>query len=119
MAVRHKAPLAKSWQKLAAADHLALIEANPPEQLGLRMGAQPRSGRILIAIDVDTAKGGEATMAALETELGPLPETLTQRTGGGGWHYVFEWPHGAASYAPPNSTERVGAGVDIRGEGGH
>lgn len=119
MAARDKRPLAKDWQILDPAEHLARIEADPPEQIGLRMGTQPRSGRSLVAIDIDTGKGGEESLQALVAELGPLPDTLAQRTGGGGWHYILEWPSAVAGQGPPNTVGKLGPGIDTRGDHGH
>src|SRR5205823_5185035 len=47
-------------------------------------------------------------------ERGELPSTPRQRTWSGGTHYVF-------AYAPgvKNSVSRLGAGLDVRGEGGY
>ena len=118
MAARQKRPLAQGWPTLDPAEHLARIEADPPEQIGLLMGPQ-RSGRILIAIDIDADKRGEETMAMLIAELGQLPDTLTQRTGGGGFHLILEWPAELADRCPTTSTEKLGPGIDIRGERGH
>ena len=65
MAARDKRPLAKGWQTLDPAEHLARIEAEPPEQIGLRMGKQPRAGRSLVAIDIDFDK-----VESLQRKLG-------------------------------------------------
>ncbi|MCE9567001.1 MAG: bifunctional DNA primase/polymerase [Planctomycetes bacterium] len=45
-------------------------------------------------LDVDPRHGGDALLARLETENGPLPRTVRSRTGGGGWHYYFTSPPG-------------------------
>lgn len=117
MAVRGKRPVARGWQALAADEHLAAITADAPPQIGLRMGTQ-RDGRVLIAIDVD-GDAGKATLAQLERDLGALPPTLTQRTGGGGLHHIYVWPAALAQRCPTTSSGKLGAGIDIRGERGH
>lgn len=117
MAVRGKRPTARGWQAIDAEAHLAAIRTDPPPQIGLRMGTQ-RDGRVLIAIDVDGA-AGQQTLSQLETELGTLPPTLSQRTGGGGMHHVFVWPAALAKRCPTTSSGKLGTGLDIRGERGH
>jgi hypothetical protein len=117
MAARAKRPLAKSWQTLEPRDHLARLELEPPEQIGLRMGAQ-RDGRLLIALDVDGIEG-EDSLERLGAELGTLPSTLEQRTPRGGRHLVFEWPRELASQCPTTSANKLGPRIDIRGQNGH
>lgn len=112
MAARNKRPLAKGWQALDPAEHLAAIERETPRQIGLRMGTQ-RDGRILVAVDVDDQLG----LAALEKELGILPPTLTQRTGSGGQHLVYVWP--SELEAPTTNASKLAKGIDIRCERGH
>jgi hypothetical protein len=46
----------------------------------------------LLVIDVDPRNGGDRTLSALLEAHGPFPTTPTQRTGGGGLHYLFERP---------------------------
>jgi hypothetical protein len=67
----------------------------------------------LVVIDVDPRHGGEASLASLEAEHGPLERTVEATTGGGGRHYYFAHPGGTV----PN---RVGfaSGMDLRGDGG-
>jgi putative DNA primase/helicase len=65
-------------------------------------------------VDIDPGHGGAETLAALEAKYGALPATLTSFTGGGGLHYFFRYVEGIR-----NSAGHVGAGIDIRGEGGY
>jgi hypothetical protein len=69
----------------------------------------------LVVLDIDPGHGGEVSVKALEAKFGPLPATLTVRTGGGGRHFYFTAP--ADSRPIPN---RVGLskGIDVRGDGG-
>ena len=65
-------------------------------------------------LDIDPKHGGDAALAALEAEQGPLPETAEVRTGGGGRHILFL----------PDSRVRcsagmLGNGLDVRGAGGY
>lgn len=46
----------------------------------------------LLVVDVDPRNGGDRNMAALLEEHGPFPLTPTQKTGGGGAHYLFRRP---------------------------
>jgi hypothetical protein len=69
----------------------------------------------LVVLDVDSYKGGADSLRALEQCYGPLPETVQQLTGGGGAHYLFAHPGSHIG----NSTDKVGGGIDIRGDGGY
>jgi hypothetical protein len=65
-------------------------------------------------LDVDPRHAGDVTLAALEEQHGALPDTAEVLTGGGGRHLYFRPVAGVR-----NSSGRVGAGLDIRGEGGY
>ena len=63
-------------------------------------------------IDVDGGDVGEASLAALEAEHGPLPPTLETKTPGGGRHLIF--------YGSIASTVRqLGSKLDTRSCGGY
>src|SRR5262245_31260539 len=47
------------------------------------------TGERVVALDVDPRHGGDETLQRLQTEQGPLPDTVTSLTGGGGVHYLF------------------------------
>lgn len=67
-------------------------------------------------LDVDPRHGGDATLELLEAKHGPLPTSLRARTGSGGAHILFRHPgDGRLS----NSSGRLGAGLDVRGDGGY
>jgi bifunctional DNA primase/polymerase-like protein len=70
----------------------------------------------LVVIDVDPAHGGEESLAKLEAKHGPLPDTLTSITGGGGRHLFFAHP---GEKVPNNAGTKLGKGLDIRGDGGY
>jgi len=58
------------------------------------LGIWPGASGLLV-IDVDRKPGkadGLETLRLLQDELGPLPDTPVQLTGGGGMHYVFALP---------------------------
>ena len=82
----------------------------PDANVGIATG-QP-SG--LLVLDIDIAKGGEESFRALEAQHGPFPATPTVLTGGGGRHLYFRHP----GYAIRNSAGKLGAGLDIRADGG-
>ena len=83
----------------------------PSAGIGIPTGAA--SG--LLVLDVDPRSGGDATLATLLDEHGPLPETSTSRTGGGGRHILFRYldvPIGC-------SVSRLGPGLDVKADGGY
>jgi RecA-family ATPase len=73
----------------------------------------------IFVVEADTPEGhdvdGIASLRALESEHGPLPETLTAESPSGSPHRYFNWP---ADKTIRNSTSKVAPGVDVRGEGG-
>jgi hypothetical protein len=78
----------------------------PNTNVGLITGA-------LVIVDVDGTQGREA-LAALQRAHRPLPPTLTALTGRG-MHVYFR----AGTHRIANSAGRLGAGLDVRGRGGH
>jgi hypothetical protein len=76
--------------------------------IGIRTG--PESG--ILVLDVDPRHGGDESLK----ELGPLPDTATVETGGGGWHPYFKYPAGVDIR---NSAGKLGLGLDIRANGGY
>lgn len=76
------------------------------------------TGSGLVVLDVDTAhdegKFGDETLADLEQQYGPLPETWTCLTGGGGVHYYFQCDDPALTVGAGFSP-----GLDYRGAGGY
>ena len=88
----------------------------PDALIGVPTG--PRSGIWAVDLDLDPDKGidGPAAMARLEAEHGPLPETVETRTPRGGLHLLFAWD---PERPVPNSCGKLGAGIDIRGDGGY
>ncbi len=83
----------------------------PDANIGIVTGAE--SG--ILVLDVD-GKQGEQSLIELERRYGPLPDSYTVRTGGGGQHLYFLWPKGADVR---NSQSRIAPGLDIRGNGGY
>ena len=79
----------------------------PDANVGVAVG--PRSG--LLALDIDPRNGGDDTFAELVSDLGPLPDTVEAKTGGGGRHLLFKRPGGEVK-------GKLGAGVDVLGSDG-
>jgi Bifunctional DNA primase/polymerase, N-terminal len=84
----------------------------PAANVGVPTGR--RSG--LLVLDADPRDGGLDSLTLLEREWGPLPGTARARTGGGGVHVFFAYPAGETVR---NSAGLLGAGLDVRGEGGY
>ena len=66
-------------------------------------------------LDIDPRNGGYKSLKRLKEELGPLPDTVTARTGGGGRHLVFKYPSFAVR--KDTSGKKFGRGVDILSDG--
>lgn len=83
-------------------------------QIGVATGEE--SGLFVLDVDVDEKRGinGYETLEYLESVHGPLPKTPCQRTGRGGMQYLFKFQDGLK-----NSTSKIGAGIDTRGQGGY
>lgn len=71
-----------------------------------------------VVLDIDTAKGGDTSLAALKTACGALPTTLESATGGGGRHLLFQWP-GVPVPNRVGTADTLGEGLDVRGDGGY
>jgi putative DNA primase/helicase len=83
----------------------------PDANIGLRTGQV--SG--LVVLDIDPRSGGEQSLEALEADYERLSVTVAAVTGGGGRHLFFRQP----SHEVRNSAGKLGAGLDVRGEGGY
>ena len=84
----------------------------PTANIGVRTGKT--SG--IWVLDVDPRHGGAVALAALESEHGALPATITATTPRGGKHMYWRWPTNGPEIR--NSVARVGDGLDVIGEGG-
>jgi len=82
----------------------------PDAGVGVAAGADAG----FFVLDVDERHGGEDSLAALVAEVGELPETVEQLTGGGR-HILFRHPGGTIK----NGTSELGAGLDVKGDGGY
>ena len=86
-----------------------LWRRNPGAMIGVPTGA-PIGAWVL---DIDPKHGGPDTLAALEAQHGVLPATLTAETTSGGRHYFFKHKAGV------RNRGALGAGIDVRGDGGY
>lgn len=86
-----------------------LWRRNPSAMVGVPTGA-PIGCWVL---DIDPKHGGPETLAALESTHGNLPATLTAETTSGGRHYFFKHQAGV------RNRGALGAGIDVRGDGGY
>jgi hypothetical protein len=84
---------------------------SPDANIGIAAGSE--SG--IIVLDIDPRNGGYKSLKRLKEELGPLPNTVTSRTGGGGRHHVFKYPSFAVR--KDTSGKKFGKGVDILSDG--
>ncbi len=85
----------------------------PNANLGLPTGEA--NGLVVLDVDCGGDKDGEAQLAKLLAEHGPLPETLEVRTPRGGRHIYFRHP----GTKVPSRTNYPLPALDVRGDGGY
>lgn len=105
--VNGKKPALKAWPEKATANPDTLRKWIKP---GLNIGLATGEGSGVVALDIDPRNGGADSLQRLINELGPLPETITSNTGGGGNHYLFQYQPGLKSSKPI-------AGIDFQSDG--
>jgi putative DNA primase/helicase len=110
-----KHPIVRGWQRSQANERTirARWTTWPSANVGLVTGGPGR----LVVLDVD-GDDGRQSLTHLEEEHGPLPETLTSATGGGGEQRLFHLPDDRHLDAIGNSVSKLGAGLDVRASGG-
>lgn len=83
---------------------------------GYNIGIATGNGIVVLDVDIDhdAGKYGDETLKALEQEHGPLPDTWTCLTGGGGIHYYFSCDDPALTVGTS-----IAPGLDFRGAGGY
>lgn len=109
-----KHPRIREWNRLATTDEATIRkwwQRFPKSNVGIATGCG------VLVLDVDSHKGGDASLSALEAEHGALPVTLTARTGGGGRHILFKTPAGVR-VSNIQASLKLGRGLDVRGDGG-
>jgi hypothetical protein len=112
-----KHPGISAWQREGTTDEAKIRHwwsQAPTHGIGIVCG--PESGLWVLDIDNADGKAGDESLIELLDAYGPLPETFEVITGSGGRHLYFAWPDG---YDIRNDQSgRLGADLDIRGEGG-
>ncbi|MGP0092182.1 MAG: bifunctional DNA primase/polymerase [Xanthobacteraceae bacterium] len=83
----------------------------PFANIGVATGSKSK----IIVLDIDPRNGGAETLKRLAAELGPLPDTITSDTGGGGQHLVFEYPD--FDVRKDSAGKVFGPGVDVLSNG--
>jgi len=110
---RGKKPLLKQWPQFASCD-VRQLEQWAVEFPGCNWGVATGAVSAVFVLDID-GDAGKASIEALAAQGCTLPDTLTVETGKG-WHVYFAVP--AATHIQ-NSVSSLGAGLDIRGDGGY
>lgn len=95
-----KHPRSNNWPKIATTDE-ATIRRWFTRWPDSNVGITPPKGCIIL--DIDPRNGGDKTLEKLIGNVDSI-ETPTQRSGGGGWHYVFEG----------DLTKSPGKGIDLK-----
>ena len=96
----------------------------PDANIGVRTGRASNlwvldidSGKSLVGPDGVIYPQGEQTLHQLEIQAGQrIPDTLTNMTGSGGRHLLFEYPEGEETY---RNRVNVAPSIDVRGENGY
>jgi putative DNA primase/helicase len=71
----------------------------------------------IFVVDEDPRHGGDKTLATFQGEHGKLPETPTQKTGGGGRHFLFKMvPQLLDLFRFP---KEIGPGLDLKFSNGY
>lgn len=112
---RDKKPLTKNGFKAATLDYTTICswwKRWPDANIGIPTGKA--SG--FIVLDIDAHKNGFESLKALEGKYGVFPDTMESVTGKGGRHKFFCY---RKEIDIRNSVEMLGAGLDIRGNGGY
>ena len=111
---KNKIPLKGSRGFKDAATNEAILTRAWDEHQDANIGMATGKIAEVWVLDID-GEAGSKSLTALENELGPLPETLEQRTGSGGRHLFFRWP----AAREVRNRQSLRPGIDIRGEGGY
>jgi len=110
---KEKVPLTAHGLKDASVE-LGVLEGwwakNPDANIGIVTGEV--AGIWVLDIDGEI---GSVSLLKTELELGPLPETLEQKTGGNGRQLFFAWPKGREI----RNKQALRTKIDVRGNGGY
>lgn len=94
---------------------MAMWEHFPQSLIGIRTGKV--SGLIVLDFDVHTTLKDGAAGYAMMMKNGWLYKTVSAKTGGGGGHLYYKHPGNIS--VPNDNRGKLGAGVDVKGEGGY
>jgi len=89
------------------------FENNPELNIGIATG--PRSK--IFVLDIDPRHQGNESIFELEKKHSKLPDTVSQKTGGGGDQLFFKYPDNGTEIKV--SAGVIAPGLDIRGKGGY
>jgi hypothetical protein len=121
---RQKRATMEKWQLLATTDRDQVATWFPiftsSDDDDLLSCAEPNiaiaTGHGLLVLDEDPRHGSVASVAALQLQHAKLPETRVARTPSGGRHRYYRV---LADRHVANSAGKLGAGLDVRGDGGY
>ena len=113
-----KKPITPNGFKAATTDTQVITKwwtGHPQANIAMPTGVT--SGVVVLDVDMDEGKkvDGEKSLAELVSQHDPLPPTLTVKTPRGGRHIYYQHPGGKV----PCSTSKLGAGLDVRADGGY
>lgn len=106
-----KHPRVNGWLEQATNDH-NLINTWWDLWSDANIGIATGSHSGVWVLDIDVKDNGLEELAKIQAENGPLPETVMQKTGSGGFHYFFTYDERV------NSGVRRLPGIDTRSDGG-
>jgi hypothetical protein len=107
-------PMDENWQRATVTGYESAYQAFGYDD-SINVGVATGQASGVWVLDVDPRHNGQVSMSELLAQHGPLPDTYTVQTPGGGWHHYWLMP---AGMDVRNSTSKVGPGIDVRGSGG-
>ncbi|KAB7786370.1 hypothetical protein F8B43_1771 [Methylorubrum populi] len=99
-----------------ATGDLSVIREALRVRSGLNLAVATGRTSGVVVLDLDRRSGGEASLAALEAALGPLPPTWMVITGNGA-HLYFAYPNGID--LPTRHGRELGGGLDFQSDGAY
>jgi len=116
-----KVPLIKEWQNLATTDERQIMRwarEAPNANVGILTG--PRSGVLVVDVDVKDGRDGRKTLIDLEARGKELPDCPVSRTPSGGYHLWLAAVPGLRNCAGRTKSGRgIGEAIDVRADGGY
>jgi hypothetical protein len=111
-----KTPIVKAFYDVASCDPIkvAAMWTGPDGESTEHNIGISTDGILVLDVDAKHGKNGFATLAQLVRDLGLDLNTVSAMTPSGGHHYYFVLPPGTDPASVPNSSEKVGPGIDTR-----